>query len=90
MNNFHLDLMMRIAGPDHMPTRVYASSGQDVNHKEEVYAGERADIVDAAYALVDFDNGGPRMLLELCMFAEASKNQASVHHPTQSLVTRRV
>ena len=33
--------------------------------------------MDAAYALVDFDNGGPRMLLELCMFAEASKNQAS-------------
>ena len=28
-----LDLMMRIAGPDHMPVRVYASGGQDVNHK---------------------------------------------------------
>ena len=35
--------------------------------------------MDAAYALVDFDNGGPRMLLELCMFAEASKNQASLN-----------
>ena len=51
------------------------------DHRDEVYAGgERADIVDAAYALVDFDNGGPRMLLELCMFAEASKNQAGVYH----------
>ena len=28
-----LDLMMRIAGTDHMPVRVYASGGQDVNHK---------------------------------------------------------
>ena len=54
------DLMMRIAGEGHMPARVFASGGQDVNHRDEVYEGERADIVDAAYAIVEFDNGGPR------------------------------
>jgi predicted dehydrogenase len=39
------------------PVRVYASGGQDVNHLDERYAGERPDILDNAYAVVDFDAG---------------------------------
>ena len=55
--------------------RVVASGGHDVNHLDEVYDGRRADILDNAYVLVDFDNGA-RALLEICMFAECSKHQA--------------
>ena len=57
------------------PVRVVASGGHDVNHLDEVYDGRRADILDNAYVLVDFDNGA-RALLEICMFAECSKHQA--------------
>ncbi len=69
------DLMCRLAGPAHFPARVFAVGCQDVNHLDEEYDGEKSDILDNAYAVVEFDNRGPRMLLELCMFAEASKNQ---------------
>ncbi len=72
------DLMNRIAGPEYFPQRVIASGGQNVNHLDEVYDGEKADILDNAYVIVEFDNNGPRMLLELCMFAEASKNQEEI------------
>jgi|EP00945_MAST-04E_sp_MAST-4E-sp1_P003655 myo-inositol 2-dehydrogenase / D-chiro-inositol 1-dehydrogenase len=72
------DLMCRIAGPEHFPTRVMASGGQSVNHLDEVYDGQKADILDHAYVIVEFDNKGPRMLLELSMFAEASKNQEEI------------
>ena len=60
------------------PTRVYASGGQDVNHLDERYpgnpAGEIPDILDNAFVVVDYVNGA-RGLLDLCMFAEASKNE---------------
>jgi myo-inositol 2-dehydrogenase / D-chiro-inositol 1-dehydrogenase len=60
------------------PTRVYASGGQDVNHLNERYpgnpAGEIPDILDNAFVVVDYANGG-RGLLDLCMFAEASTNE---------------
>jgi predicted dehydrogenase len=59
------------------PVRVYASGGQDVNHLDERYAGERPDILDNAYAVVDFQ-GGARGLLDLCMFAEGSANEMEV------------
>ena len=72
------DLMCRIAGPEHFPMRVIASGDQSVNHLDEVYDGKKADILDNAYVIVEFDNNGPRMLLELCMFAEASKNQEEI------------
>eukprot|EP01046_Picozoa_sp_COSAG06_P085051 COSAG06_NODE_31792_length_515_cov_1.995192_1_plen_103_part_10 len=39
---------------------------------------DETDILDNAFVMVEFDNGGPRMMLELCMFAEASKNQEEV------------
>jgi myo-inositol 2-dehydrogenase / D-chiro-inositol 1-dehydrogenase len=59
------------------PTLVYASGAQDVNHLDERYGGERPDILDNAYVVVDFD-GGARGLLDLCMFAENSTNEMEI------------
>ena len=56
------------------PLRVYASGAQDVNHLDERYDGAVPDILDNAFAVVDFD-GGARALLDLCMFAENSENE---------------
>jgi len=69
------DLMRLIVGA--RPRRVYASGGQDVNHLDEVYEGERSDIVDNAFVIVDFEGGG-RALLDLCMFAEASREHNEI------------
>jgi predicted dehydrogenase len=69
------DLMRLITRQE--PVRVYASAGQDVNHLDERYDGEAPDILDNAYATVDFD-GGARALLDLCMFAEGSRNQEEI------------
>ena len=55
------------------PVRVLASGGQDVNHLDEVHDGRRADILDNAYVIVEYE-GGTRALLDLCMFAEATTN----------------
>ena len=59
------------------PTRIYASGGQDVNHLDERIDGETPDILDNAYVVVDFENG-VRALLDLCMFAEASRDQEEI------------
>lgn len=59
------------------PLRVYASGAGDVNHQDESYGGEKPDILDSAYAIVDFD-GGARALLDLCMFAENSRNEMEI------------
>ena len=59
------------------PTRVYASGGQDVNHLDEVYGGERSDILDNAYVIVDYDNG-VRAMLDLSMFAEGGRNEQEI------------
>lgn len=69
------DLMNLIAGS--RPVRVVASGNQDVNHLDERYDGEVPDILDNAYVIVDYDDG-VRALLDLCMFAEASKEQGEV------------
>ncbi len=69
------DLMRLVAGCD--PVRVMASGGQAVNHLDEVYDGERSDIWDHAYVIVDFANG-MRAMLELCMFAEGSRYQEEI------------
>ena len=53
---------------------MFASGAQDVNHLDEVYDGRVPDILDNAFVIVDFDDGG-RGMLDLCMFAEATKNQ---------------
>jgi predicted dehydrogenase len=66
------DLMALLTGQ--RPLRVYASGAQDVNHLDERYDGAVPDIIDNAFAVVDFD-GGARALLDLCMFAENSENE---------------
>ena len=59
------------------PRRVFASGGQDVNHLDEIYNGELADILDNAFVIVDYDNG-VRASLDLCMFAEASQYEQEI------------
>jgi predicted dehydrogenase len=69
------DLMTLII--DEEPVRVYGSGAQDVNHLDEVYDGERSDILDNAYVVVDYA-GGQRAMLDLCMFSEASKYEQEI------------
>lgn len=69
------DLMNEIVAT--RPVRVVASGGQDVNHLDENYDGEAPDILDNAYVIVEYENG-VRAMLDLCMFAEATKNQEEV------------
>ena len=59
------------------PTSVFASGAQDVNHLDETYGGRTPDILDNAFVVVDFDNGA-RASLDLCMFAEATKNEQEI------------
>lgn len=59
------------------PNRVFASGAQDVNHLDEIYEGRTPDILDNAFVIVDFDNGA-RASLDLCMFAEATKNEQEI------------
>ena len=54
-----------------------ASGAQDVNHLDERYGGETPDMVDNAFVIVDFA-GGARGLLDLCMFAEISRDQEEI------------
>jgi predicted dehydrogenase len=69
------DLMRLAVGSE--AVRVYASGAMDVNHLDERYEGETPDILDNAYVIVDFANGA-RALLDLCMFAEGSRNQEEI------------
>ena len=59
------------------PVRVYCSGAMDVNHLDERYDAKVPDIIDNSYTVVDFDNG-VRAMLDLCMFAEGSKNQEEI------------
>lgn len=59
------------------PVRVMASGAQDVNHLDEVYDGERADILDNAYVIVDYSNG-TRAMLDLSMFAEVGQHEQEI------------
>jgi len=59
----HFDLFNWISGSK--PASVFASGGQDVNF--ELY-GTRADVIDNAWVVVDYENGA-RACLGLCMFA---------------------
>jgi len=59
------------------PSRVFASGGQDVNHLDERYGGERPDIIDNAYVIIDYENGA-RAMLDLCMFAEVGSNEQEI------------
>jgi len=69
------DLMIRIYGE--YPSRIYASGGVDVNHREERYDGRRPDILDNAYVILEFPQIG-RAMLELCMFAEGAWYQEEI------------
>lgn len=69
------DLMRLVVRSE--PVRIYASGAQDVNHLDERYGGETPDILDNAFVIVDFENG-VRAMLDLCMFAEGSKNQEEI------------
>ena len=59
------------------PVRVFCSGAMDVNHLDERYGGRVPDIIDNSYTIVEFDNG-VRAMLDLCMFAEGSKNQEEI------------
>lgn len=91
------DLMNYFIGAD--PVRVYASGAQDVNHLDEVYEGRTPDIIDNAFAIVDYANG-VRAMLDLCMFAEQSPNEVEIavtgsagkleaHMPASRLISTR-
>jgi predicted dehydrogenase len=69
------DLMNLVVGEP--PVRVLASGAQDVNHLDEVYDGATPDILDNAYVIVEY-SGGARAMLDLCMFAEASRNEQEI------------
>ncbi|URE19246.1 Oxidoreductase family, NAD-binding Rossmann fold [Musa troglodytarum] len=69
------DLMRLFAAAN--PVRVMASGSIDVNHKDESYDGKVPDIIDNAFVIVEFDNG-TRGMLDLCMFAEGSKNEQEI------------
>lgn len=69
------DLMNHIL--DERPTQVFASGAQDVNHLDEVYDGRPSDILDNAYVIVDYASGA-RAMLDLCMFADATKEQEEI------------
>ena len=57
--------------------RVYCSGAMDVNHQDERYGGEKPDIIDNSYTIVDFANG-VRAMLDLSMFAEGAANQEEI------------
>ena len=70
------DLMRYILRDE--PVRIYASGGQEVNHLDEFYGGQRSDVIDTAFVIVDFE-GGSRAALDLCMYAEGSKEQEEIY-----------
>ena len=69
------DLMRFIVGSE--PVQVMASGAQDLNHLDETYNGETPDILDNAFVIVDFASG-TRALLDMCMFADATRNQEEI------------
>lgn len=69
------DLMRLIVRSE--AVRVYCSGAMDVNHLDERYGGERPDIIDNSYTVVDFADG-TRAMLDLCMFAEGAEHQEDI------------
>jgi predicted dehydrogenase len=72
----HFFDLMNLVMPS-APKRVYASGAQDVNHLDERYDGETPDILDNAFVIVDYADGA-RACLDLCMFAESSRNEQEI------------
>ncbi len=69
------DLMRLIVQAE--AVRVYCSGAMDVNHLDELYDGQRPDIIDNSFTVVDFANG-TRAMLDLSMFAEGVENLEEV------------
>ncbi len=69
------DLMRLIVGRE--AVSVYCSGAMDVNHQDERYDGEKPDIIDNSYTVVEFE-GGVRAMLDLCMFAEGEQQQEAI------------
>ncbi|MGI9584834.1 MAG: Gfo/Idh/MocA family protein [Acidimicrobiia bacterium] len=69
----HFFDLMNLVTPGH-PVRVLASGAQDVNHLDESYEGAVPDILDNAFVIVEYSSGA-RACLDLCMFAEACRNE---------------
>ena len=69
------DLMYQIFKTE--PTAVMAMSARTVNHRDESYEGRVPDILDNGYVLVEFGDGKCGML-ELCMFAEGSRDEQQI------------
>lgn len=65
----YFNLMDLILG-EH-PVQVFASGNQDVNHLNEQYEGQSANMIDNAYVILDYPSGA-RAMLDLCMFGEGS------------------
>jgi predicted dehydrogenase len=59
------------------PLRVFASGAQSVNHLDERYGGQRPDILDNAFVIVEYP-GGARAQLDLCMFAEGTVDNEQI------------
>ncbi len=57
--------------------RVFASGAQRVNHLNESYHGQRPDMLDSAYVIVEYPSGA-RAMLDLCMFAENSVDNEQI------------
>lgn len=53
------------------PKRVYCSASMEMNFTNFVYEGEASDIVDNAFAIVDFENG-VRASLSFCMYPQGA------------------
>ena len=66
------DLMFQVFGSE--PVAVMASAAETVNHRNESYGGRTPDILDNGYVIVEFE-GNKRGMLELCMFAEGSRDE---------------
>ncbi|MEY2967329.1 MAG: hypothetical protein RLY50_1379 [Actinomycetota bacterium] len=56
------------------PVRVLASGAQSVNHLDEWHDGQRSDILDNAYVIVEYSDAS-RAMLDLSMFAEAGRHE---------------
>ncbi|OOY10823.1 Gfo/Idh/MocA family oxidoreductase [Thioclava sp. F36-7] len=69
----HFFDLMRLALKSE-PVRVMASAPAPVNHVTEADA---PDILDAGFAIVEFESGA-RAMLELCMYAEGARYQEEV------------
>ncbi len=65
----YFNLMDLVLGEQ--PIRVFASGSQSVNHLDEKYDGQQANMLDNAYVILEYASGA-RGMLDLCMFGEGS------------------